>query len=128
MLHRFGEDVPARAGLTPIALGSSAAGACLGPSIVIYAAGLARTTFRLHCVEAPLLVGCMFAGAWLGGTEGAAWGVAVDQALMVPLWFLQLRRSLVPPGSSDEASDGAPEDARGNAPDDAGDAVSQTVR
>ena len=80
--------------LLPIALGSTAAGAALGPAIVIYAAGLARTTFRLHCVEAPLLVGCMFAGAWLGGTEGAAWGVFVDQALMVPLWFRQLHRSL----------------------------------
>ena len=97
--------------LLPIALGSSAAGACLGPAIVIYAAGLARRTFRLHCVEAPLLVGCMFAGAWLGGTQGAAWGVFVDQALMVPLWFVLLRRSLAAPAPAiaDASDDAVPE-------------------
>lgn len=77
--------------LLPMSLASAMAGACLGPSIVIYAMGQARRTFRLHAFEAPLLIGCMAGGLVLGGTPGAAWGLAVSMTVMVPLWFWQLR-------------------------------------
>lgn len=81
----------ARSVLLPLALASTAAGASLGPAVLIYAMGRARRTFALHVVEAPLLVACMASGVFLGGTVGAAWGMALSMSLMVPLWFWQLR-------------------------------------
>ena len=80
--------------LLPMSLASAAAGACLGPAIVVYAMGQARRTFLLHAFEAPLIVACMATGLAVAGTPGAAWGMAVNMAVMVPLWFWQLRRLL----------------------------------
>ncbi len=80
--------------LLPVALGATAAGACLGPAVMIYAMGLARKTFRLMTVEAPLVLGLMIGGALLFGVNGAAWGLAANQVIMVPLWFAQLRAIL----------------------------------
>jgi len=77
-----------------VALGSTSAGACLGPAVVIYAMGRARATFRLMVVEAPLVFALMIGGAMVGGVRGAAWGLAIDQTLLIPLWFLQLRAVL----------------------------------
>lgn len=80
--------------LLPVALGSTAAGAALGPAVVIYALGHARETFRLMVVEAPLVLTLMLLGSQIGGARGAAWGLCIDQAVVVPLWFLRLRAVL----------------------------------
>ena len=45
-------------------------------------------------VEAPLVFALMIGGAMVGGVRGAAWGLAIDQTLLIPLWFLQLRAVL----------------------------------
>jgi len=89
--------------LLPIALGSAAARACLGPAVTIYAMGLARRTFRLMIVEAPLVLSLMIGGALAYGVVGAAWGLAANQALLVPLWFLTLRSVLRLPREQREA-------------------------
>ncbi len=80
--------------LLPVALGATAAATCLGPAVSIYALGLARKTFRLMTIEAPLVVTLMIGGTLWFGLDGAVWGLALNQALLVPLWFLQLRAIL----------------------------------
>jgi O-antigen/teichoic acid export membrane protein len=84
--------------LLPMSLASAAAGASLGPAIVVYAMGQARRTFLLHAFEAPLIIACMATGVVLGGTPGAAWGMAVSMTTMVPLWFWTLHRLLATEG------------------------------
>lgn len=80
--------------LLPVALGSTAAGAALGPAVVIYALGHTRATFRLMVLEAPLVLTLLLVGSRLDGARGAAWGLCIDQVVLVPLWFLQLRSIL----------------------------------
>jgi O-antigen/teichoic acid export membrane protein len=77
----------ARAVLLPVALVSAFAGACLGPVIVILAAGAGRRTFGLTVLEAVTVPTAMLAGARLGGAGGAAWGLAIQQAFLVLPWF-----------------------------------------
>ncbi len=84
----------ASAVILPMSLASAAAGASLGPAIVIYAMGQARKTFRLHLFEAPLIILCMATGVHIGGTPGAAWGMATSMTMMIPLWFWQLHALL----------------------------------
>ncbi|MBK6873469.1 MAG: hypothetical protein IPJ14_08295 [Kineosporiaceae bacterium] len=97
LIFRANWDGPSTV-LLPIALGSAAARACLGPAVTIYAMGMARRTFKLMTVEAPLVLSLMLGGAAVGGVVGAAWGLAANQALLIPLWFLTLRSILrLPP-------------------------------
>lgn len=76
--------------LLPMAVASAAGSVTLGPAIIIYAMGQARKTFRLHAIEAPLIIICMATGLALAGARGAAWGMAINMTLMIPLWFWQL--------------------------------------
>lgn len=80
----------ARAVLLPMSVFAVAASACGGPSLVIYATGQLRRTFVLHAFEAPAILVAMVIGAIVGGTPAAAWGLAVVETLMIPLWFLQM--------------------------------------
>lgn len=75
-------------------IGSTAAAATLGPAINIYAMGLANKTFVLHCFEAPLMIASLFIGATQWGAVGAAWGIAVDQLIMIPVWYGTFARIL----------------------------------
>lgn len=84
----------ARDVLLPMAIGMTAGMSCQGCAIVIYSMGLARKTFRIMAIEAPLVFVLMVGGALLGGAAGAAWGMCLDQVGLVPLWFLTLRRVL----------------------------------
>jgi O-antigen/teichoic acid export membrane protein len=80
--------------LVPLALAQVATGIAQGPSIVIYALGQARRTFRIMTVEAPLVFALMLTGALLFGVQGAAWGQFIDQVLVIVLWFGTLRHIL----------------------------------
>jgi O-antigen/teichoic acid export membrane protein len=88
----FGESWDgARSVLLPMAIGATAGMLCQGCAIVIYSLGLARRTFRIMSVEAPLVFTLMIVGALYDGAHGAAWGMCLDQVGMVPLWFWTLR-------------------------------------
>jgi O-antigen/teichoic acid export membrane protein len=80
--------------LLPLALASAAAGAALGPAIVIYAMGQARKTFRIMTIEAPMVFVFLIVGASVAGARGAAWGQLIDQTLIIGVWFFTLRRVL----------------------------------
>ncbi|MBL8931961.1 MAG: hypothetical protein JNL54_17905 [Kineosporiaceae bacterium] len=107
MIFRDNWDGPASV-LLPVALGSVAARACLGPAVTIYAMGLARRTFRLMLVEAPLVLSLMLGGAVIDGVAGAAWGLMINQSLLVPLWFLTLWSVLRSPDAATPPAGGQP--------------------
>jgi O-antigen/teichoic acid export membrane protein len=81
----------AREVLLPMAIGVTAGMLCQGNALVIYSMGLARRTFRIMAIEAPLVFTLMIGGALTAGAVGAAWGMCLDQVSLVPLWFWTLR-------------------------------------
>jgi len=93
----------AHAVLVPVAIGTAAAGAAAGPAVVIYGMAMTRQAIRVMYVEAPLVFAMLIGGALLGGVVGAAWGLALDQLLMLPMWYLVLRRCLALRGEPDDA-------------------------
>lgn len=84
----------ARSVLLPMVVGATATACCLGPGIVIYALGRARVAFVMHMLEAPMLIALIIWGTSLAGARGAAWGMAINFLVMVPLWFWRLGRIL----------------------------------
>ncbi len=80
--------------LLPVTLWTALAGACLGPVIVILALGQSKATFRLTAIEAVMVLVGLLLGAELDGARGAAWGLAVQAAVLVPLWYFQMRAIL----------------------------------
>ena len=88
--------------LLPLGLAMIASTATLGPAVVIYALGLAKRTFRLITIEAPLVFTLMIGGTVLLGVKGTAWGQFADQAIILVLWFATLRSVLTEePGAGD---------------------------
>lgn len=73
--------------LLPLSLAMVLSTAALGPSMVIYALGLARRTFRIMTIEAPLVFVLMIGGTLLYGVKGAVWGQFTDQAVVLLLWY-----------------------------------------
>lgn len=61
-----------------------------GPAAVMYGLGRARATFGLHLLAAPLIPIGVLLGNALGSTSGAAWGIAIASAIVVPAWFYLL--------------------------------------
>lgn len=84
----------ARDVLVPMATWSAAAAASAGPAMMLYAMGLARVTFRLHVIQAPMVVLAFIVGGYLHGAVGAAWALAIVAVVSLPLWCLQLAVSL----------------------------------
>jgi O-antigen/teichoic acid export membrane protein len=80
--------------LLPVVVGSFALSAGLGPGINLYAMGQARLAFRLHFIEAPLLLTGVVIGSKTGGATGGAWGMAITFLLMLPIWFFTSYRVL----------------------------------
>ena len=81
----------ARSVLLPVAAASIFASGKLGPAVLLYGRGLMRATFRMQVTLAAAAVVFMSVGAYLGGIHGLAWGTALAQAVVVPLWFFKLR-------------------------------------
>lgn len=84
----------AREVLLPMATWSAAASASAGPAMMLYAMGLARSTFRLHVVAAPGVIIAFILGGHINGAVGAAWGLAILSIVSLPFWCLQLAVSL----------------------------------
>jgi O-antigen/teichoic acid export membrane protein len=80
--------------LLPVSLVAAFAGSCLGPVIVILALGKTKASFWLTVVEAISVPAWMILGAEINGARGAAWGLCIQYVILMPLWFVQLRRVL----------------------------------
>lgn len=94
--------------LLPVCLMSIAASIATGPAATLYGIGLARITFRLNVLKAPLLVLTLGIAIPLYGAVGAAWALAITEILMLPLWFLRLRSALHRTSAHEPAPDGPP--------------------
>ena len=49
-------------------------------------------TVRINAVQAPLVVLFGVGGVLLAGAQGAAWGMAAAFWVLVPVWWLAMRR------------------------------------
>ena len=113
----FGDSwAGARRLLLPMGLFSAAAGACLGPFVVIAAMGHARRTLRIAMLQTVLTVTLMPLGAVFGGAPGAAWGLFAGKALEIPFWFFTLRTAAKdgPVPAAAGPDDERPDDERPN--------------
>jgi O-antigen/teichoic acid export membrane protein len=84
----------AAAVLLPMGLSSLASSLANGPAGVLYGMGQAQRTFRINLAKAPVLLCFVLVGAWLWGAVGAAWGLALTEALVLPLWLVTFRKAL----------------------------------
>ena len=66
----------------------------IGPVAIIYALDRASATLAIQIILGILTFGLSVGGVFLGGALGAQWGFALANAIVVPCWFLQLRRQL----------------------------------
>jgi O-antigen/teichoic acid export membrane protein len=101
-LHLLGDTwTGARSVLLPMAIGSVALGATTGPQLTVFARGRAKVLLFVQVVQAPILLVCMGLGIAAADAVGAAWGIATNSLLMVPICFAVLRyvlrRDIEPP-------------------------------
>lgn len=80
--------------LLPMAFSMAASLAGMGPFVVMRGMARARATFAVNGTQAVLLVTFGTIGAALDGAVGAASGLAAAAWLTLPLWGLQLRRTI----------------------------------
>lgn len=71
----------------------------VGPGVVLYGMGRARTTFGLNLLKAPILLALFAVGVWLWGALGAAWALAAAELILLPLVILKAVRALPHPGA-----------------------------
>lgn len=80
--------------LLPMCLLSLGAAIATGPAATLYGMGLARVTFWINILKAPVLVIFMSIGVTQWGAVGAAWAIATAEAVVLPLWFIRVRSAL----------------------------------
>ncbi|MBA8793253.1 O-antigen/teichoic acid export membrane protein [Friedmanniella endophytica] len=83
--------------LLPMGLSSLASSLANGPAGVLYGMGQAQRTFRINLIKGPILLATVIGGAYLWAETGAAWALALTEAVVLPLWLLALRRALAAP-------------------------------
>jgi O-antigen/teichoic acid export membrane protein len=100
---------PARSVLLPAVFATAGTGVSLGAWVGLRALGAARQSLRIRLIHSFAMVMFSLVGVALGGTEGAAWGLAAAAWLGVALWWLQFRSSLAVhmKGAVPEAASGA---------------------
>lgn len=83
----FGDSwAGAQSVLLPLGLNAIASAFGLGPGAMLIGMGLARKTFRLNLVKAPILLGALIPGTIYAGAEGAAWAMFASEAILLPFW------------------------------------------
>ncbi|WP_091947706.1 hypothetical protein [Trujillonella endophytica] len=79
--------------LVPTLAGAVANLLAIGPTLMIYAMGRSATALRINGALSALLVGCGLTGLWLGDAVGVAWGLTLAYWLVMPWWYIALRRA-----------------------------------
>jgi O-antigen/teichoic acid export membrane protein len=101
---------PARSVLVPAILATAGGGVSLGAWVGLRALGAARQSLRIRVIHSVAMLTFSLLGVAVGGTQGAAWGLAAAAWLGIGLWWLQFRSSLT------AAVKGAPRQAASDAP------------
>ena len=86
----------------------------VGPGVVLFGMGRARTAFILNLVKAPVLLLALPLGIWHSGAVGAAWGLALTEAAMLPLLIIAAVRAMRQRPGSVSSADLAPGGAPGS--------------
>lgn len=73
-------------------VGQAGAALGVGPATALYAMDRAGSTLRIHASFAPLMFTLGIAGVSYAGAPGAAWGMAAAFWLVVPPWWITMRR------------------------------------
>ena len=83
----FGDSwAGAQSVLLPMGLNSIASAMASGPGAMMIGMGLAKKTFRLNLAKAPILLGLLVPGTLMYGAPGAAWAMAISEAVLLPFW------------------------------------------
>ena len=85
---------PARTVLLPLSLSWAATAAALGANAGLRALAAVRESFRARAISSALVVAFTLGGAFAGGAEGAAWGMAVATAASALVWWTYLRSAM----------------------------------
>ncbi len=90
----FGESwAGAQSVLLPMGLLSIVAGFCSGPGALLLGMGLAKKTFRINVLKAPVLLGMLVPGTLLWGAPGAAWAMLAAEIVVAPAWYITAIRA-----------------------------------
>lgn len=73
--------------LLPMGLLSVVASATSGPGALLLGMGLAKRTFRINVIKAPVLLAMLIPATWMWGAQGAAWSMAAAELLIMPFWY-----------------------------------------
>lgn len=89
----FGESwAGAQSVLLPMGLLSVVAGFTAGPGALLLGMGLAKKTFRINVLKAPVLLGLLVPGTVYWGAQGAAWAMFIAEVVvMFPWYFTAIR-------------------------------------
>ncbi|MDO5628841.1 MAG: hypothetical protein Q4G43_11025 [Mobilicoccus sp.] len=103
--------------LLPMGINSIASCLGVGAAVTLYGMGLARKTFQLNILRAPLLLGLMAYGTVQAGALGAAVALAVVETLFLPFWVITaVRASHRRDAENDAAAQAQQSQADGEAP------------
>ena len=80
----------------------------VGPGVTLFGMGRARASFTINLVKAPVLLLVLPLGIWQFGAVGAAWGLALTEAVMLPLLIIAAVRAMRERPGSVGSTDAAP--------------------
>lgn len=90
----FGDSWAGAAGvLVPLGISALFSALANGLAGVLYGLGRADATFRINLSKTPVIVIAVLGGAYLGDAVGAAWGMALAEAFVLPFWYRAFRRA-----------------------------------
>lgn len=95
-----------------LALGLSSLFSALANGIagVLYGLGRAEVTFRINLMKAPVIVVAVIGGTLWHGAVGAAWGMALAELFVLPLWYRAFRKACDEPPAPVDDSPAHPEE------------------
>lgn len=73
--------------ILPMGVLSVVASFTSGAGALLLGMGLARRTFRINVLKAPLLLAMLIPGAYFWGAFGAAWSMALAEIIIMPFWY-----------------------------------------
>ncbi|MBO3184578.1 hypothetical protein GZ178_10975 [Dermatophilus congolensis] len=73
--------------ILPMGVLSVVASFTSGAGALLLGMGLARRTFRINVLKAPLLLAMLIPGTYFWGAFGAAWSMALAEIIIMPFWY-----------------------------------------